>query len=206
MPETLNQGEVNSHTDPSVAKQYDTDTPKEQQIKDLYSMIDGKKIGMLSTYRNGVGPIGRSMAIGKRIGPDILFLSNGHASKVSDLARNNECQVTFQDSKTQDWISLSGTAATVSNTDARIKDVWSPPIRAWFGDLGDGKHDGSADDPRMTLIEFRPKYVVYYLTQVGLLGYVKEVGVAAMTGKIADTGVLRELDEKDIEMARGMKE
>jgi hypothetical protein len=55
MPEPLTQGEVNSHTDPSVAKQYDNETSKEQQIKDLFNMIDGKKIGMLSTYRNGVG-------------------------------------------------------------------------------------------------------------------------------------------------------
>lgn len=101
---------------------------------------------------------------------------------------------------------MSGTATTLSNGDPRIKEVWSSPIRAWFGDLGDGKHDGSADDPRMSLIEFKPKYAVYYLTQVGLLGYMKEVGVAAVTGKIAETGVLRELDERDIEAARGMKE
>lgn len=55
MPESLNRSEVDSKTDPSVAKQYDTETPKDQQIKDLYNMIDGKKIGLLSTYRNGVG-------------------------------------------------------------------------------------------------------------------------------------------------------
>jgi general stress protein 26 len=145
------------------------------------------------------------MAVGKRSGLDILFLSNGHSKKFSDLEQNKEVQVTFQDSKTQDWISISGTATTVSNTDPRIKDIWSSPIRAWFGDLGDGKHDGSADDPRMTLIEVKAKYVVYYLTQVGLLGYMKEVGVAAMTGKIADTGVIRELNEQDIEQARRME-
>lgn len=55
MPEPLKSGEVHSQTDPSVAKQYDNESPKEQQIKDLFNMIDGKKIGMLNTYRNGVG-------------------------------------------------------------------------------------------------------------------------------------------------------
>jgi len=55
MPESLKASEVNSQTDPSVAKQYDSETPKEQQIKDLFEMIDGKKIGMLNTYRSGVG-------------------------------------------------------------------------------------------------------------------------------------------------------
>lgn len=205
MPESLKSSEVNSQTDPSVAKQYDNESPKEQQIKDLFNMIDGKKIGMLNTYRNGVGPVGRSMAVGKRSGLDILFLANAHSKKFSDLDQNKEVQITFQDSKTQDWISISGTATTTSNTDPRIKDIWSNGVKAWFGDLGDGKHDGGPEDPRMTLIEVKAKYATYYLTQVGLLGYVKEVGTAALTGKVADTGVLRELNEQDIEQARRME-
>ena len=145
------------------------------------------------------------MAVGKRSGLDILFLANAHSKKFSDLEQNKEVQITFQDSKTQDWISISGTATTISNTDPRIKDIWSHGAKAWFGDLGDGKHDGGPEDPRMTLIEVKAKYATYYLTQVGLLGYVKEVGTAALTGKVADTGVLRELNEQDIEQARRME-
>jgi hypothetical protein len=55
MPETLHKSEVDAKQDPSVAKQFDNETPKEQQIKQFFEMVDGKKIGMLSTYRNGVG-------------------------------------------------------------------------------------------------------------------------------------------------------
>lgn len=55
MPESLRQADVDSKTDPSVAKQYDNETPKEQQIKQFFEMVDGKKIGILNTYRNGVG-------------------------------------------------------------------------------------------------------------------------------------------------------
>jgi hypothetical protein len=55
MPEKLTHEEINSQTDPSVSKQYDNETSKEQQIKDFFKMVDGKKISMLSTYRNGVG-------------------------------------------------------------------------------------------------------------------------------------------------------
>ncbi|KAF1970382.1 hypothetical protein BU23DRAFT_556845 [Bimuria novae-zelandiae CBS 107.79] len=145
------------------------------------------------------------MAVGKRSGPDILFLANAHSQKLSDLAQNKEVQITFQDSKTQDWISISGTATTTSNTDPRIKEIWSNGVKAWFGDLGDGKHDGSAEDPRMTLIEVKAKYATYYLTKVGMLGYMKEVGTAAFTGKVADTGYLRELNEQDIEQARRLE-
>lgn len=55
MPESLRHSEVNSKTDPSVAKQFDTETSSEQKFKDFYSLADGMKISMMSTYRNGVG-------------------------------------------------------------------------------------------------------------------------------------------------------
>jgi len=55
MPEQLKASEVNSKTDPSVAKQYDNETDKVKQVQDFFSLADEKKIGILSTYRNGVG-------------------------------------------------------------------------------------------------------------------------------------------------------
>ena len=54
----------------------------------------------------------------------------------------------------------------------------------------------------MALIEVKPKYVVYWLHQVGTLGFAKELATAAATGKVADTGVLRELEEKDLLSAK----
>lgn len=55
MPSNPSQGEINSQTDPSVAKQYDTETSKVEQITDYFKLVDGMKISMLNTYRNGVG-------------------------------------------------------------------------------------------------------------------------------------------------------
>ncbi|KAJ4365675.1 hypothetical protein N0V83_008295 [Neocucurbitaria cava] len=203
MPETLHASEVKSQTDPSIAKQYDNETPKEQQVKQFFEMADGLKVCMLNTYRNGVGPVGRSMAVAKRIGPDFLFLANKHSTKFSDLSQNKEVQISFQDAKsTQNWISVSGTATTTSNSDPRIKDVWSRATAAWFGDLGDGTHTGGPEDPRMTLIEVKSKYVTYYQTEVGMLGMAKEVVGAAVTGGVANTGKIRELSEQDLEKAR----
>lgn len=206
MPEELKQSEVNSQTDPSVAKQYDNEAPTHEQFNDLYSIVDSKKIGILNTYRPGVGPVGRAMATAKRVGPDFLYLGNAHSNKFSDLKENKEVQITFQDSKTQDWVSISGTATTASNEDPRIKEIYSKSIKAWFGDLGDGVHTGEPEDPRMTLIEVKSKYITYWKHTVSTLGFVKEVGVATLTGSVADTGVQRQLNEQDIEKARSMAE
>ncbi|KIX95681.1 uncharacterized protein Z520_08388 [Fonsecaea multimorphosa CBS 102226] len=202
MPEGLDPKEVASETDPSVAKQFDRETPKADQWKELYELIDGKKISMLNTYRQGIGPVGRAMGIVQRSGPDILYLANKHSKKFQDLEKNKEVQITIQDSKTQDWISISGTATTTSNDDPRIKELYSSEISAWFGDLKDGVHDGTWKDPRMSLIEVQSKYIVYWKKEVSSLGFLKEVGTAAFTGGVAQVGVHRELTEEDIQKER----
>ncbi|KAK4992562.1 hypothetical protein LTR66_006254 [Elasticomyces elasticus] len=202
MPEELKKSEIESHSDPAVTKQLDTETPKEEQFKKLYSLVDSKKICLLSTNRDGIGPVGRSMAIQKRVGPDFLFLANSHGQKFFDLEHDKTVQITLQDSSNNDWVSIAGKAVTISNSDPRIKDIWSNIVKAWFGDLGDDKHDGSANDPRMTLIEVKSHYIAYWLHDVGTLGLLKEVAVAAVTGKVAKQGIMRELFESDIEMAR----
>ncbi|KAI1607870.1 hypothetical protein EDD36DRAFT_454506 [Exophiala viscosa] len=202
MPEALKKGEVDAGNDPAVTKQFDSETPKDVQFKELYDLIDGQKIGMLSTYRKNVGFVGRSMAVAKRSGPDILYLTNKDSQKFEDLKSNREVQIVFQDTKTQDWISISGEATTASNDDPRIKELYSSTVSAWFGDLKDGVHDGTWKDPRMSLIEVKSKHIVYWKKEVSTLGFMKEVGQAALTGSVAQTGAQRELTGSDIEKER----
>ncbi|KAF7506627.1 hypothetical protein GJ744_011559 [Endocarpon pusillum] len=204
MPENLKESEVDS--DPSVLKQWDYDTPMDKQIEDLYSVIDGQKVCMLNTYRPGTGPVGRSMGIAKRDGPDLLFLANKNSQKFKDIeSSSGEVQVSFQDIKTQDWVSVTGKASTYGNDDPRVKELYGPTIAAWFGDLGDGKHNATKDDPRISLIEVKSSYIAYWKTTVGTIGFMKEVVGGAMTGKVAQTGLLRQLKQEDIEKARSQK-
>lgn len=65
MPEPLKASEVESHTDPSVSKQWDDETPKSKQVEEFYKIVDGMKIGLLTTIREGLGPVSRSMAVAK---------------------------------------------------------------------------------------------------------------------------------------------
>lgn len=202
MPQPLTSEEINSQADPSVSKQYDETTPKHEQFEELYKLVDGLKAGLLTTIRPNIGPVSRSMAVARRTGPDFLFLANIHSNKFKDLESSKQVQITFQDSKSQDWVSITGEATTTSNEDSRIKDVYSPMISAWLGDLGDGVYTGKAEDPRVALIEVRAKYITYWKSTVGTLGFLKEVGVAVVTGQVAENGVLRRFFEDDIEAAR----
>ncbi len=144
------------------------------------------------------------MAVAKRHGPDFLFISNNHSQKFDDLKKHKECQITFQNSSSQDWVSISGEAVTTDNSDPRIKEVYNKGTKAWFGDLGDGVHTGGPEDPRMTLIEVKAKYIAYWKATVGTLGFAKEVIGASLTGGVANTGVQRHMMENDIEKARNL--
>ena len=202
MPEPLKESEVNSKTDPSVAKQWDDETPKKDQIQDFYKTVDSLKVGLLTTIRPGVGLVSRSMAVAKRDGPDFLFLANIHSQKFTDLDNDKTAQVTFQNSSSQDWVSVSGKVTVANSEDPRIKELYSKGTSAWFGDLGDGVHTGTAEDPRMALIELKASYVSYWKSTVSSVGFVKEVAMASMQGKVANTGVQRQLTEEDLKNAR----
>ncbi|MCJ1456308.1 hypothetical protein MMC28_006668 [Mycoblastus sanguinarius] len=202
MPEPLKASDVHSQIDPTLSNQWDDTTPKKDQIQEFYKTVDGLKIGLLTTIRDNIGPVSRSMAIAKRVGPDFLFLANKHSTKFSDLEQNKTAQVTFQNSSSQDWVSVSGTVVTTANDDPRIKELYSKGTSAWFGDLGDGVHNGTADDPRMAIIEVKAKYISYWKSTVTSLGFMKEVAQASFTGQVANTGVQRQLVEKDIEEMR----
>ena len=138
----------------------------------------------------------------QREGPDFLFLANKHSNKFSDLEKNKQAQVTFQNSSSQDWVSVTGVCTTSSNDDPRIKDLYSKGTAAWFGDLGDGVHNGTAEDPRMALIEVKANYICYWKSTVSSLGFIKEVTQASFTGQVANTGVQRQLVQEDIEAMR----
>jgi len=202
MPEQLKAEEVNSKTDPSVAKQFDTETDKKTQVQDFYNIVDKLKIGLLTTLRKDVGPVSRSMATSRRDGPDFLYLSNCHSKKFSDLENSKQVQITFQDSSSQNWVSITGNATKVSNTSGLVKELYQPAVSAWFGDLGDGVHKGNAEDPRMAVIKIEPTYIVYWMKTVTSLGYMKEVAQAAITGQVSQTGVRREFSKADIEAMR----
>lgn len=203
MPEPLKASEVNNKTDPSVVKQYDTETPKAKQVSEFYEFVDKQKICLLATYRQGLGPVSRSMGVAKRVGPDFLFLANINSRKFQDLEKNKTMHINFHDDSTQTWASVTGIAVTTSNSDPRIKDLYGPMVGAWFGDLKDGVHNGTADDPRMALIEFKSRYVAYWKsTTKTSLGFLAEVGTAAFKGEVAQTGLSRELSEADLENAR----
>lgn len=126
-------------------------------------------------------------------------------SATEDLDSDKTAQITFQDSSSQNWASITGKATVTDNSDPRIKELHGAFSSAWFGDLGDGVHNGTADDPRVALIEVKADYITYWLSTSTKLGFLKEIAESTMTGQVATTGVTRELKKEAVEKAREQK-
>lgn len=95
MPEPLKASDVESKIDPTVANQWDDKTPKKQQIEEFYKTVDGMKIGLLTTIRDGIGPVARSMAVAKVrssfLHPYRLYPYSTEQTKTRTRLTNLEC-------------------------------------------------------------------------------------------------------------------
>lgn len=63
-----------------------------------------------------------------------------------------------------EWASLSGDASIITDRSV-VSKYYSPSLKAWLGDLGDGKHDGSENDPRIGVIKITAKTATYAVSR-----------------------------------------
>jgi general stress protein 26 len=95
------------------------------------------------------------------------------------------------------WASIAGQASVVTDRDL-VKKHYSPALKAWLGDLGDGKHDGSENDPRIGVIRVKMNTATYALSAKNILSRATEVATGAITGKPASVNNLREISTADV--------
>jgi general stress protein 26 len=106
---------------------------------------------MLTTRRPDGHLESRPMANQKRAGgADLWFVSADSTGKLRDIAHDPHVNLAYYTSDSYEWVSVSG-LARVSKDRAKIKELYEPDWKAWFGQEGDPRH-GTADDPRIVLI------------------------------------------------------
>lgn len=133
-------------------------------------------------------------------GLDLLFHTNTESGKVQDLSNDSHINVSFINASGE-WASVAGTAS-VETDRAVVKKYYSPALKAWVGDLGDGTHDGSENDPRIGVIRVKADTASYSLTAKNIFSRVGEVVQGAVTGQPAHVNKLREITEAEAKLWR----
>lgn len=135
-------------------------TTSQKKLEELDRLIDGIETAMFTTRRHDGHLVSRPMATQERIGDaDLWFVTDADANKLDELVMDPHVNCSYYNNKTREWVSVSGVARIVRDK-KKIRQLYKPDWRIWFADEG-GERDGSADDPRLTLIFVEADSVVY---------------------------------------------
>jgi general stress protein 26 len=129
-------------------------------------------------------------------GVDLIFHTNTESGKTDDITSDPHINIAFLNSSGE-WASISGTSSIITDRSV-IKKYYSSSLKAWLGDLGDGKHDGGPEDPRIGIIKVETKTATYALVRKSAISRGVEIAQGLVTGKAASVNKLREINEQEV--------
>lgn len=201
--------------DPYKEKNQDQPSLKEK-VEDLLNFVDKTKFCLLTTHAADSDLLAsRAMALAAKVslsaflliaqadtyqegnGFDLLFHTNTESGKTDDLKEDKSVNIGFI-TNSGEWASISG-HATIETDRAVVKKHYSPALKAWIGDLGDGKHDGGPEDPRIGIIRVRASTAQYAVSKKTQIGGLVELAKGVATGSSPNVNKLRQISEAEIQ-------
>ena len=127
------------------------DDMDDEKLHKLYALIEDLQTAMFTTRRSDGRIVSRPMAVQKRAaGADLWFVTMRGSDKIDEIRDDPHVNLAFFKDRTKEWVSVSGLAKIVDDR-TKVRELYQPDWRAWFGDEG-GEKDGTPEDPRMLLI------------------------------------------------------
>lgn len=108
-----------------------------------------------------------------------------------------ETNMSFLDPVSGAWASISGTASVIGDP-AIVEKYYSPMLKAWIGDMGDGVHDGGPSDPRIGVIKLEAKLATHVVAQKGIIGRAYNTVKGAVQGNVPHINGIRELTGEEL--------
>ena len=125
-----------------------------KDLKRLRKLIKGARVAMLTTTAGDGTLRSRPMATLKApFQGDLWFFTRATAPKAEEIRDNDRVNVSFSDGDDNRYLSISGTASLVRDTE-RLEQLWSGRLKNWFPD---GKKD-----PDLALLRVRVDRAEYW--------------------------------------------
>ncbi|KAF2173423.1 hypothetical protein M409DRAFT_61838 [Zasmidium cellare ATCC 36951] len=187
--------------DPYTQKNVEEESLKEK-VEDFKAFVDKAKFSMLTTKTQDGLLASRCMAVAAKEGNgvDILYHTNTESGKTDDLEANPDVNVAFL-TASGEWASVSG-KATVETDRSKVREYYSPALKAWLGDLGDGKHDGGPEDPRIALIKVQALTIQYAISRTNIVKSAIDLAKGAITGETPAINKIRHLSKEEVQQWR----
>jgi len=169
----------------------------EKKIEDLYDLIDGIEVAMMTTRRPDGRLVSRAMQTQeRRAGADLWFVTNIADHKIDELANDPHVNLAYYKDRTREWVSVSGQAILTQDRDL-VRGLYKPDWKAWFPDEG-GDRNGGPDDPRIALIDVRAESVVYSKKDRPAVVQMFEIVKAMVTGSAPKVADQREVSGQEL--------
>lgn len=186
-------------------KNRDRETSTEKKLDDLYELIDGIEVCMMTTRRADGHLVTRPMQVQERTsGTDLWFVTDLETHKLDELLTDPHVNLAFYHNRTREWVSVSGTAI-VSRDQRLIDALYKPDWKAWFPEI-DVARDGGPRDPRIALILVEAHSVTYFKSTRSRPAVLFEVVKARLTGEAPKLGEQRRLGLREIEKAQRLEQ
>ncbi len=170
---------------------------EQKQIDELYDLIEGIEVAMLTTRRSDGNLVARPMATQERLpGADLWFVTDISTHKIDELEQDPHVNVSYYRDRTREWVSVSGTAR-VAQDRTRIRELYRPDWRMWMG-AEDDVRDGRPDDPRLALLLVTADSVHYMKKDKSTPAVLFEMASGMVTGDRPELGEVRELSGSDL--------
>ena len=164
------------------------------ELERFYALIDEIAVAMMTTRRPDGHLASRAMANQKFAGgADLWFVTTEGSGKLRDIERDPHVNLAYYKSGSYEWVSASG-VARVSHDRGKIRELYEPDWKAWFGQEGDPRH-GTADDPRIVLIGVDVHAAVFLEVNKPKPVVLFELVKGWLTGERVEAGVTHELRE-----------
>lgn len=176
--------------------------PVEKKLDQLYELIDGIEVAMLTTRTRDGSLVSRPMQTqARRAGTDLWFMTSLETEKVDELIANPEVNLAYYKDGTREFVSVSG-HARVNRDKAVIHELYKPDWKGWLGDEG-GERNGGPDDPRIALIEVTAESATYLKSNTPRAVALFKVAKALLSGNPPKVGDMGRLDRAELASGQG---
>ena len=111
-------------------------TAEKNKIKNIIEEI---RVGMLSTMNRHGEMRARPMATAQCDEQgNIWFITDKHSVKVQELSNHQPILLSYADSGSSTFLSLTGTAKAIEDQ-AKIRELFNPMVKAWYPEGPDGE-------------------------------------------------------------------
>lgn len=160
-------------------------TSPEENIQKINELVKDIRIAMLTTMDTDGQLHSRPMGnMEKEFDGSVWFFTKKDSPKIHSIESDSHVNLAYSNPKQQAYISMAG-KATVVDDKAKMKELWSPFLKAWFPE--------GLEDPSLILISVDVESAQYWespsSTVVKIVGFTK----ALLTGQTYKGGETKKI-------------